>query len=356
MNLLIVAVVVETLCRLNRTMTLRIPSADVSLLDSYDRSLTSEGPELTRRPTFDGDIPPVEDTNAGLTEELPVPGTKQERTCGTCGKDTIEYSKAHGNYVRCKHCIVFQGRMQSVFTKNEGLRKAWNNMSPSARRVWNRCRAKHAIKGQQHLAKAIAAHIQKSGPTWDDIKPCFQKSLCDSPELKRRYRGKNRQLQNLKRRTAKVFDERRQCFLYEDYVMRAGSLSTLKRKVDTARVAANAAIAEDEDEMHAAPLSRLKTKLEEAAAAAEAAIAKDEQEIVPPAVRQVLIRKNNELERMSFEIDHLVAKGEYSHLDTMAAESKTMWLIRTHAKTLMTFGRLRKSIQNFVRPQRPFPK
>ena len=108
--------------------------------------------------------------------------------------------------------------------------------------------------------------------------------------------------------------------------------------------------------MHAAPLSRLKTKLEEAAAAAEAAIAKDEQEIVPPAVRQVLIRKNNELERMSFEIDHLVAKGEYSHLDTMAAESKTMWLIRTHAKTLLTFGRLRKSIQNFVRPQRPFPK
>ena len=63
-------------------MTLRIPSADVSLLDSYDRSLTSEGPELTRRPTFDGDIPPVEDTNAGLTEELPVPGTKQERREG----------------------------------------------------------------------------------------------------------------------------------------------------------------------------------------------------------------------------------------------------------------------------------
>ena len=90
MSLLILSVVVEPLCRLNRTMTLSIPSANVSLLDRYDRSLTSEGPELTRQPTFDGDIPPVEDINAGLTEELAVPGRKEERTCLLCGKDTIE--------------------------------------------------------------------------------------------------------------------------------------------------------------------------------------------------------------------------------------------------------------------------
>ena len=72
-------------------MALSIPSANVSLLDRYDRSLTSEGSELNRQPTFDGDIPPVEDINVGLTEELPVPGTKEKRTCFKCGKDTIKY-------------------------------------------------------------------------------------------------------------------------------------------------------------------------------------------------------------------------------------------------------------------------
>ena len=71
LNLLILSLVVETLCRLNRTMTLR------QILDKYDRSLSSEGPELTRQPTFDGDMPPVEDIIAGVTEELAVPGTKQ---------------------------------------------------------------------------------------------------------------------------------------------------------------------------------------------------------------------------------------------------------------------------------------
>ena len=75
MNLLILSLVVETLCRLNRTMTLR------QILDKCDRSLSSEGPELTRQPTFDGDMPPVEDIIAGVTEELAVPGTKEERTC-----------------------------------------------------------------------------------------------------------------------------------------------------------------------------------------------------------------------------------------------------------------------------------
>ena len=98
-------------------MTLSIPSANVSLVDRSDRSLTSEGPELTRQPTFDGDIPPVEDINAGLTEELAVPGTKEERTCGTCGKDTINYYYRRDRHVYCKDCggkgIGEHGRQRS---------------------------------------------------------------------------------------------------------------------------------------------------------------------------------------------------------------------------------------------------
>ena len=112
-------------------MTLSIPSANVSLLDRYDRSLTSEGPELTRRPTFDGDIPPVEDVNAGLPQELAVPGTKEERTCEICGKYTSDYGIYQGDRgprVRCNPCNILQGRMQTLFKHNEGLRKAWLDM------------------------------------------------------------------------------------------------------------------------------------------------------------------------------------------------------------------------------------
>ena len=124
-------------------MTLTIPCANVSLLDNYDRSLSSEGPEVTRRPTYDGVIPPVEGIIAGMTEELAVPGTKEKRTCQTCGKDTIEYRIYKNKQVRCKTCVVIDGRMQRAFYKDEGLRKAWQDMSPSARKEWSKCRDVH---------------------------------------------------------------------------------------------------------------------------------------------------------------------------------------------------------------------
>ena len=197
-------------------MTLSIPSANVSLLDRYDRSLASEGPELTRRPTFDGDIPPVEGINAGLTEELPVPGTKEKRTCRTCGKDTINYQLRHGRLTYCNPCKAFQSRMEWEFRKNEGLRKSWREMSASQKNEWYQTSELHMVY-RTDLAKAMALHIEKSGPTWDDIKPYFRKCLRDSPELKRRYKGRSDLRRQIKRRSAKVFDERRQCVLYEDY-------------------------------------------------------------------------------------------------------------------------------------------
>ena len=90
-------------------------------------------------------------------------------------------------------------------------------------------------------------------------------------------------------------------------------------------------------------LKRLKAKLDKARAAADAAIAEDEDEVVPPVVRQLLIRKINALESMKTEID-LVANGDHSSLDTAGATRKTNELLSTHKKAQVAFGQVRKSI------------
>ena len=335
-------------------MTLSLPSANVSLLDRYDCSLTSEGPELTRIPTFNGDIPPVEDINAGLTEELPVPGTKEERTCGTCGKDTIEYVKNQGPWVRCMICNADRAAVQYQLQRNEGLRKGWYGMRPSARREWKKSREAH-LRGPD-LANAMALHIEKSRPTCTQTKPGFQMSLRDSPELERVYRERAYLLKKVKSGATKVFDERRQCYLYEDYDY-VGENTTQEVEATTTQLCAVSPCITKPYVMRAPkrkrrfrPLSeaaiqfeRLKAKLDKARAAADAAIAEDEDEVVPPVVRKLLIQKNNELESMKTEID-IVANGDHSSLDTAGAKRKTMELVRTHKNTLMSFGRVRKSI------------
>ena len=318
-------------------MTLSIPSANVSLLDRYDRSLASEGPELTRRPTFDGDIPPVEGINAGLTEELPVPGTKEERTCGTCREDTIDYTiirSRRGSWIRCQNCVDFHNRMQRAFYKDEGLRKSWKDMPPSARKEWRKCRDAHMGLTVTDIAKAMALHIEKSRPPGTETQPGFKKCLRDSPELRRRYKGRAHQLKQVKSGATKVFDERRQCFLYEDYDYVGDNTNQEVVSPCRTRTYVKRAIS----------LIRLKTKLDKAREAAHAAIAEDEHELVPPGVRQSLVQKNNELERMKTEID-LVANGDHSSLDAAGAQRKTRELVTTHKKTLMSFSRACKSIK-----------
>ena len=316
-------------------MTLSIPSANVSLVDRSDRSLTSEGAELTRQPTFDGDIPPVEDINAGLTEELPVPGTKEERTCETCGKYTSDYGIYLGDRsprVRCNPCNIIQRRMQTQFKHNEGLRKAWLEMSPPSRRGWRKC-VDVSLRGAD-LAKAMTLHVEKSRPTCTQTKPGFQKSLRDSPELARVYRERAYLLKKVKSGATKVFDERRQCYLYEDYDY-VGENTTQKVEATTTELSAVSPCITKPDVMrtpkrkrHLRPtyvskkqLKRLKAKLDKARAAADAAIAEDEDEVVPPVVRQLLIRKINALESMKTEID-LVGNGDHSSLDTAGAEGE----------------------------------
>ena len=50
---------------------------------------------------------------------------------------------------------------------------------------------------------------------------------------------------------------------------------------------------------------------------------------------------------MNFEIDHLVAKGEYSSLDTAVAKRNTMELVTKHKTMLRSFVRVRRSILKF---------
>ena len=91
----------------------------------------------------------------------------------------------------------------------------------------------------------------------------------------------------------------------------------------------------------------LKANLDKEHAASDAFIAEDRDDFWPPAVRQILIQKNNELKRMNFEIDHLVAKGEYSSLDTAVAKRNTMELVTKHKTMLRSFVRVRRSILKF---------
>ena len=168
------------------------------------------------------------------------------------------------------------------------------------------------------------------------------KCLRDSPELRRRYKGRAHQLKKVKSGATKVFDERRQCFLYEDYDYVVDNTNP-DVEATTPQLCAVSPCITKPYVMRATSLSRLKTKLYKARAAADAAIAEDEDEVVPPVVRQILIQKNNELESMKTEID-LVANGDHSSLDTAGAKRKTRELVRTHKNTLMSFGRVRKSI------------
>ena len=184
----------------------------------------------------------------------------------------------------------------------------------------------------------------------EDIKPYFRKCLLDSPELKRRYKGHAYQLRQVKRRTAKVFDERRQCFLYED-----GEIVGEKLIGNGSQRLKPYKWYRRGPKYHRKLFDWLKAKLDKALAAAFAAIAEDEDEVVPPVVRHIPIQKNDDLERMRHEIDS-IATGDHSSvvrngsliharlIHARHARRKTLALVRTCKNALLSFRRVRKSI------------
>ena len=158
--------------------------------------------------------------------------------------------------------------------------------------------------GGTDLAKALALYISKRA---------FHKCFRDCQELERRYKGRPKQLKQLKRRTTKVFDERRQCFLYEDPDSEGESLTPAVEAATKQLIAVRPCIFKpyvprsaltpsvgwqkmntDNPSVNTPSylklkLGKLKARLDRARAAADAALAEDEDEVVPPVVRQILI-------------------------------------------------------------------
>ena len=309
----------DRLCRLNRTM-----------------SLSSAGAELT------DELPQMTDDFAFLY--------KDERICRICGNVTSKYCKPApgGVNVECKLCQALLKRMYRLFLKNEGLRKSWYDMLPSARREWFKGPNKH-MRGTD-LAKAMALHIEKSGLSWDASKPYFHKCFCDRPELKRRYKGIAEEIKKVKR---KVFDERRQGFLYEDYQLVGENIPQKVVEISTHRGGVTPVVRPSHwkpytprirgPKYYCKTFDRLNAKLAKARAEADKAIAEHEDEDELAVGRLILIQQKHELEHMCHEID-IVANGNHSSLATAGAKRETMELVSTHKKALMSFSRVRKSM------------
>ena len=99
-------------------MTLSTAAAHLSVLEEYDRSLRFQGLELSEPQPLPLQFSnSVEAINAGVPVPVAVARTKEERTCGTCGKDTINYYYRRDRHVYCKDCggkgIGEHGRQRS---------------------------------------------------------------------------------------------------------------------------------------------------------------------------------------------------------------------------------------------------
>ena len=276
-----------------------------------------------------------------------------DTTCGTCFKKTIEDPKNSGTRGRCWFCNALKWRMQRVFAKNEDLQKSWVELSPSARTCFHKFRAWDM--GVKDLGKAMALHIEKSLHFEKEAGQCRgidpEKRRCDSPELARRYKGRDTELNSVKRRVPKVWDSRRQCFLDEDHD--DGGENTIKKgeRIKTQRCPVTPVVSpckfkpypprSRDPKYDRKPFDRLKVKLDKAREEADAAIVGYEAEDVPNGVRQIAIL-NDELERMKIEIDFF-ADGDHSSLFTADVQRKTMELLMRHKKTLKSFLRVHKS-------------
>ena len=209
--------------------------------------------------------------------------------------------------------------------------------------------------GETDLAMAMVLHIKKSLPIEKALQfhfRDFEKRCCDSPELARRYKGRDTELEWVKCSGPKEWDYRRQCFLYEDHD--DGGENTIKKgeRIKTQRCPVTPVVSpckfkpypprSRDPKYDRKPFDRLKVKLDKAREEADAAIVGYEAEDVPNGVRQIAIL-NDELERMKVEID-VLAGGDHSSLFTADVQRKTRELVKRHKSTLKSFLRVRKAI------------
>ena len=339
------------------------PSSDQRILNEPG---CSEEPEMKKQQTCEEETEPCTEifTDSAAVVALTTPEVK---TCGTCHKSTTDWTPNNSSGVRCKLCNAFKSRMQRVFHKNEDVRTSWNELSQSARDEWLKAAEQHM--GVKDLSKALQVHMDKSKLTTNEVKQGMEKVYCDSPDLAKRYKGKEEQLLRVKENAPKMYHPLRGVYLYEDYNI-TGSCSTSEHERTAVQLScsktikdkpkpkpagkskrtADAAALTDDPQLNKKVkstdekrLEKMKETLQRQSEEADAAIQGDPEEHVPAPIRQNLKLKTKELQCMISDID-LVVSGDHSTMDTEAATKKTKDLLKRHKSTLVGFGKVRKQI------------
>ena len=341
---------------------------------SFDEGADPEQEEpktpTRKRPAAENEEAPQEPTEPEIIEVSTADANSETKTCGTCKRETTDYVTNAGKYVRCKMCNTLKSRMQRVFSRNEGLREDWNQLAQSAREEW--IKDTEARLGCADLLKGMALHIERSKQVTNEAVQGFTKWYGDSPDLAKRYKGKEDQLAAVKIKAPKVWHELRQTYLYEDYDLTGGACtketdSTLEsvnviRKLKatkptkpktgaiTAKRTAAAAALPDGDangkhlkSSETRKLEQLKAKLEKARADAGVAIAEDADRLVPEQIRVNLEVKTKELDICETDID-LVAKGDHATFDPEKVSKSTCDILKKHAAAVKSFTTVLKSI------------
>ena len=334
-------------------MTLSTAAAHLSVLEEYDRSLRFQGLELSEPQPLPFQFSnPVEAINAGVPVSVAVARTKEERTCGTCGKASLDYVKSRGRYIRCKLCNNLNSRMHRVLTRrtNEGLRIAWFQLSQGERSQFRRTIC--STIGPAGLEIEMGLHVVRSRPTCAELDDAMALSQFDE-WLQKKSEAKAHRLQEIENLHMERVKSRSMNPLHDNYDDQIGE-TTQEVEVPTTELGAVGRwfnvqppkcehafrLLVEEDNM----LETLKAKLVHARARADAALAEDGDFVVPPLVRQILIQTNKELETMTTEID-CVANGDHPSLDPWEARRKTIRLVNTHEHQLLRFRKVRKSIK-----------
>ena len=311
-------------------------------------------------------------TEPDTSDAGPIALVERGQVCGTCRKRTTDLTPNQGEYIRCNPCNRLKSRMQRAMAADKDLRDQWKEVSKEARDKW--VRESELRLEVKDIGKAMKMHIEKSKTTSTQSSTGFTKKYFDSPDLRLRYKGKEDQLLAIKERAPKIFHDVRQVWLYED-IEYCGGVETIERDVATERVTAerslkpqpkpkaaaskkraNPEVAVPDD---AAPpkrlkpkdqhrLDQLKIKTAKARGETDAAVLEEAADLVPPHIREPLLRASSNLDVLQREIDQ-VAFEQRSELEIPSLVTKTTELVKEHAMTLKHFHKVRKALEQAKR-------
>ena len=320
-------------------------------------------------PDFQPDVAALDlITEPDSSDAGPIALVERGKVCGMCKRVTTDLTANRDDYVRCNPCNRLKSRMQRAMAADKDLRDQWKEVSKEARDKW--VRESELRLEVKDIGKAMKMHIEKSKTTSTQSSTGFTKKYFDSPDLRLRYKGKEDQLLAIKERAPKIFHEVRQVFLYED-IEYCGGVETIERDVATERVTAERSLkpqpkpkaaaskkrANPEGAVpdDAAPpkrlkpkdqhrLDQLKIKTAKARGETDAAVLEEAAHLVPPHIREPLLRASSKLDVLQREIDQ-VSFEQRSEVEIPSLATKTTELVKEHAMTLRQFHKVRKALE-----------